>query len=358
MGRGYCYTAPARLILFKHTKLLAVITKDLYLFEPCNKKGKVMMEKRSKDPTPLKRILLITAKVLLLLLIILSIIPYLLPLRELKGSATELTYDNSSFATVNKLVFHYRYWPGSDDFRGNVLLVHGFGASTFSWRYTAPFLAARGYNVYALDLPGFGLSGRQSGINHSSLARAENSWILLEELAPNSRWHLVGHSMGGATAAEMALLQPDQTESLTLAAGAVLDRPVTRSSYIFKYPPVKRWVRFLSTRFFLTENRVEQLLYSAYGRQPSAEEREGYYRPLTISGTDLVLAEVLQRGITTPGRRLSGLDLPVLCIWGEEDVWVPLEQGREAARIISGAELEIIPGEGHCRCRKHLKYYE
>lgn len=306
------------------------------------------MEKQIKAPTRLKRTLLVTVKVLLLLFIILSIIPYFLPLRELESSATELAYDNSSFVTINELVFHYRYWPGGDDSNSNVLLVHGFGASTFSWRYTAPFLAARGYNVYALDLPGFGLSGRQQGIDHSSSARAENSWALLEELAPNSRWHLVGHSMGGATAAEMALLKPDQVESLTLAAGAVLDRPVTYSYYIFKYPPVKRWARFFATHFFLTENRIEQLLLSAYGRQPTVEEREGYYRPLTISGTDLVLTEVLQTGITTPGKRLTGLDLPVLCIWGEEDLWVPLEQGREAARIISGAELEIIPGEGHC----------
>ncbi|MDW7728636.1 MAG: alpha/beta hydrolase [Bacillota bacterium] len=306
------------------------------------------MEKQIKAPARLKRVLLMTAKALLLLFIIFSIIPYLLPLRELESSATELVYDNSSFATANELIFHYRYWPGGDDSICNVLLVHGFGASTFSWRYTAPFLADRGYNVYALDLPGFGLSDRQSGIDHSSSARAANSWAILEELAPNSRWHLVGHSMGGATAAEMALLKPDQVESLTLAAGAVLDRPVTRSNYIFKYPPVKRWARFFAIHFFLTENRVEQLLLSAYGRQPSAEEREGYYRPLTISGTDLVLTEVLQTGITTPGKRLSGFDLPVLCIWGEDDHWVPLEQGREAARIISGAELEIIPGEGHC----------
>ena len=128
-------------------------------------------------------------------------------------------------------------------------------------------------------------------------------WALLDELAPAQNWHLVGHSMGGATAAEMALQRPAQTDSLTLAAGAVIDTGVTRPSLLLRYPPAARWVRVLSANYFLTESRVAQLLVSAYGRTPSSEEVSGYYLPLTVQGTDRVLIDLLQTGITNQGQK-------------------------------------------------------
>jgi pimeloyl-ACP methyl ester carboxylesterase len=226
--------------------------------------------------------------------------------------------------------------------------VHGFGGSTFSWRYTATYLVDKGFYVVAADLPGFGLSERVPGYNHTAENRAGYMWALLDELAPGQNWHLVGHSMGGATAAEMALQRPKQTESLTLAAGAVIDSGVTRPGLFLRYPPAARWVRVLSANYFLNESRVEQLLLSAYGRNPSSEEVSGYYLPLTLKNTDRVLVDLLQTGITNPGQRLAELSVPVLCLWGEADAWVPLEQGETAASIIPGAELAVIPGEGHC----------
>lgn len=286
--------------------------------------------------------------VVFVIFLLISIVPYLIPLKASNTDISDLAYENSSFSEIGQAELHYRSWMPGDASKGNVLLVHGFGASTFSWRYTAPYLAEKGYYVVAADLPGFGLSERVPGYNHTAENRAEYMWKLLDELAMGQSWHLVGHSMGGATVAEMALQRPAQTDSLTLAAGAVIDMGVTRPNFLLRYPPAARWVRVLSSNYFLTESRVAQLLVSAYGRTPSSEEVRGYYLPLTVEGTDRVLIDLLQTGITTPGQKLAELAMPVLCLWGEADAWVPLEQGETAAAIIPGAELVVIPGEGHC----------
>ncbi len=132
--------------------------------------------------------------VIFAILIILSIIPYFLPLKELPGRPFEPFYDNSRIMTIEGTDLHYRQW-GVESAEG-VLLVHGFSGSTFSWRYTAPALAADGCRIIAVDLPGFGLSERDLSFTPTAVNRADLLWGLLESLEPGSNWHLVGHSMG------------------------------------------------------------------------------------------------------------------------------------------------------------------
>lgn len=302
----------------------------------------------SSEPGKSKRLLKNILSVVLVIFLLISIIPYLIPLKSSNTDSYDLAFDNSIFSEISEAKLHYRSWMPEDTIKGNILMVHGFGGSTFSWRFTAPYLAEKGFYVVATDLPGFGLSERVPDYNHTAANRATHMWALIDELAPGQNWHLVGHSMGGATAAEMALQRPAQTESLILAAGAVIDTGVTRPSFFLRYPPAARWARVLSTNYFINESRVTQLLESAYGRTPSSEEVSGYYLPLTLQGTDRVLVDLLQTGITNPGQKLAELTVPVLCLWGEADAWVPLEQGKTAAATIPGAELVVIPGEGHC----------
>ncbi len=294
-----------------------------------------------------KRLLKWTSLFLVALFVLLSLIPYLIPLQRLRGNRQEQAYSKSYFVGADGIELHYREWNGSTAEARNILLVHGLGGSTFSWRYTAPALQEKGFRVIAVDLPGFGLSERKAGLDHSAEARAKLLWSFLETLDPGTQWNLVGHSMGGATVAAMALQQPERVNSLTLAAGALTHFEPSISTSLLKFPPLSRWFRVLA-RLLLTENRVEQLLSSAYGRQPIAEEIHGYYLPLTIENTDAVLMDLINTAPMPLLDRVGALTIPVLCIWGEDDTWVPLTQGRELARLITGAELIVLPNEGHC----------
>jgi pimeloyl-ACP methyl ester carboxylesterase len=281
------------------------------------------------------------------LFLLLSITPYLVPLRPLPGDRHEMAFANSMYYEADGVELHYRSW-GSDSAGEKVLLVHGLGGSTFSWRYTAPALSENGYKTIAVDLPGFGLSERAVGFDHTAERRAELLWSFLDHLYPGERWHLVGHSMGGATVTAMALQNREQVQSVTLAAGALAAFEPSIRDLLLRYPPFSRWLAVLSPRFILSESRVEQFLASAYGRQPSPEEVEGYYLPLTIKDTDAVLADLLRSRRVPLLERVGDLDIPVLCLWGENDTWVPLEQGEDLSRLIPGAELIVLPGEGHC----------
>ena len=289
-----------------------------------------------------------TALVFLAIFIVLSLLPYLLPQVELGGDRYDLVYSNSNFSQVRNIDLHYRIWESGGADKGNILLVHGFGASTFSWRYTAPYLQERGYRVLAVDLPGFGLSERVIGFDHSADNRADLLWVLLDQLYPGEKWHLVGHSMGGATVSSMALMETERCISLTLAAGALAQFEPSLFSYFLKYPPASRWIRVIAGRQMLNEERVEMLLISAYGREPEPAEIEGYYLPLTVENSDAVLADLIKSAPTPLLNRVSEIRAPVLLIWGENDTWVPLNQGIDLEKLIPGATLVVLESEGHC----------
>ncbi len=280
--------------------------------------------------------------------VLFSLLPYFIPLQQMMGARYELAYENSEFNEVEGVEIHFRQWKESEQDRVNILLVHGLGGSTFSWRHTFPALSTEGYRVIAVDLPGFGLSERREGLEHSAAARAGQLLFLLEELYPGEKWHLVGHSMGGAVVTAMAIQEPHIFKSITLVAGALSGSEPSPFNFLLQYPPASRWIRVLGPRLLFNETRFEQILASAYGREPSAEETEGYYLPLTIENTDIVLVDLIKRVPESLLSRLDALVLPVILIWGENDAWVPLEQGKILAELIPGSELVIIEGEGHC----------
>ena len=267
-------------------------------------------------------------------------------MRSLPGAPFEPLYENSELTTAENIKLHYRQWGAGNSER--VLLIHGFAGSTFSWRYTAPALAAEGYRVVAVDLPGFGLSERSLNFTPGADKRAELLWDLLESLEPASDWHLVGHSMGGGVVTAMALQKPEQIKSISMAAGAVPGSDRGRSSWVFHYPPLQRTVRHLATRVFLTEENVQNTLASAYGRIPEESEFEGYYRPLLIEDTDAALVEMLKTNEKNLLNEIGSLGVPVLLIWGEKDAWVQLEEGYKLDSLFFDSELVIMPDEGHC----------
>src|SRR5439155_19152091 len=117
-----------------------------------------------------------------------------------------------------------------------VLLVHGFGADLNTWMFTQPALA-EGQRVIAIDLPGHGGSAKEVGGGDSeTLVDAVEGTLAALGI---SRAHLVGHSMGGAVAAVLALRRPDLVASLTLFAPAGLG-PEINGSFIDGFVRVAR----------------------------------------------------------------------------------------------------------------------
>ncbi|HHX87872.1 MAG TPA: alpha/beta hydrolase [Firmicutes bacterium] len=302
---------------------------------------------KSKQDMPLKDRVINTTITVLLLFGIFSLLPYYIPAASLKQEPRDLVFEESDFRVVSGVNLHYRVWESKGSSLGNIVLVHGYGGSTFSWRHTAPALSEARYRVVAVDLPGFGLSERRHGLDHSQAGRANLLWTLLNRIAPDESWHLVGHSIGGGTVAEMALQQPGRVDTVTFVSADIYKSPSRVGKLFSSYRPIRQWVKILGPRIFFSGERLKSIISSAYGREPDEGEFQGYRLPLNIAGSDAVLADLTGQGSGTVGP-VSSLSVPALCIWGEKDSWAPLARGEELSKQLTQGELVIIKDEGHC----------
>ncbi len=130
-------------------------------------------------------------------------------------------WPDSAFLEIEGYRLHYRILPASTSpagetglsaapVKGKVLLVHGFGASVFTWRYLGPAIQAEGYQVVEVDYPPFGWStgtellssGLKGDSSGSPAARADLLWAFLDAIPAvkaEGGWIIVGHSLGGAS---------------------------------------------------------------------------------------------------------------------------------------------------------------
>ena len=297
--------------------------------------------------------------VLLSVLILVSVTPYLVPVTSAK-SIGGTPFENSSYFETQGVSIHYRIWqPTQRAYRGKVLLIHGLGGSTFSWRGNTQALVEAGYLVLAVDLPGFGYSDRSRGMDHSQENRSLLLWRLLDRLdetmqaaRKNDRWNLVGHSMGAGTATQMALTKPERAASVALVDGAVLTGG--RSLGVLgEYPPLQRWIEVLGRRVFFTREQFSKFLSSAYGSSPSEADIDGYLDPLLLDGTEGTLVDLIRTATVMEEAQLNELSVPVYAIWGEEDTWVPLEEAYRLQTILPSMQIMVIPGAGHCPMETH-----
>ncbi len=223
-----------------------------------------------------------------------------------------------------------------------VLLVHGLGASSHIWER----LELPGYRLVAVDMPGCGWSETRAG----PLAPRDVALVLdalMEQLAPDRRFAVVGHSFGGLTAIEMAHLKPERVAALALVdvplqlpAMARLTAAPVLGEAVFRVPtyaPASRTaVRLYLTWLFGDHRKLDPETVDAYS---NASSRPNYWETM-LSGV---------RGIARwDGHgRLGELKPPALVVWGERDPMFPVALGRKLARAIPGADLVVLPGCGH-----------
>lgn len=236
----------------------------------------------------------------------------------------------------------------------------GDGGSTFSWRENMTFFQNQGYLVLAVDVPGFGYSSKISGVNHSQENRSELLWALLDEMdksldeaSANINWSLVGHSMGGGTVAAMTMARPSDTENLIPFDGAVFENQPSFVSSFLSYLPLARGVKVVFNRILLSQTRIDDFLTSAYGRQATPEEIQGYLDPLKIPGTPNVAVDLVKTAKNTPVEGLQNNEVLILALWGQEDTWVPLSEAEKIQELLPRTEIISISGAYHCPMETH-----
>lgn len=304
----------------------------------------------------LTKVFKITGIILLSFLVFISVIPYLIPLPQTKPSKSiaELMSESGQFIEIEGKMIYYEDY-GHQDAKEAIILVHGFGGSTYSWRHNVKYLSDPGMRVIAVDLLGYGLSDKDYQSDYSHPAHARRLKKLLDAMGIEKA-HLAGHSMGGSIVLHFARLYPDYAQSLILAAPAVdtknfepnLDSARLISPLLY-YPPFKRTGRLLLRGYFIAGN-IEMILKSAYHNQ-NLITKDIYqdYQDRVITGDwDLsLLAATRDYQNNVLNFPLSDINLKVLIITGAHDSWVPSGQVKELKDQLPKADLKVISDAGH-----------
>jgi len=228
-----------------------------------------------------------------------------------------------------------------------VLLVHGFGASAYQWRQMLPALARAGFHVFAPDLPGHGFSQLAlADGEYTRAAYARRMWLLLDAVGVG-RAPVIGHSMGGAIAAEMAWQQPGRVDGLALLSPAGFGLVPRRARLLWRVPDMLAPL----ARVFASRAAARLVLGDVYGpggRWSPRDEEEllapyaqpAIYRALlrTIKEFDFRLHSDTLLGQLPPG---------TLVLFGTHDRVVRPVNLEARMRAMRDGRLVQLPRVGH-----------
>jgi pimeloyl-ACP methyl ester carboxylesterase len=224
-----------------------------------------------------------------------------------------------------------------------IVLLHGWNGSTFDMRYAIPELAQQ-HRVIALDLLGYGYSARPADGDYSIGGQVEFVRGVMDGLGI-ARATVLGHSMGGAIATQLALRYPDRVERLVLVSSATV-REMQRGRLVGLL--LRPFVPLL-TLIFARRSAVRRALRGVV-HDPALvtpEVIEGHYRPLRMKGHMEASSKQLSDRRHDAPFDARQIRKQTLILWGEHDRVVPLSTGRELAQLIPNAELAIARGAGH-----------
>lgn len=231
------------------------------------------------------------------------------------------------YATVNEEKIFYAYHASPNFGAPHLILVHGAGGNHQLWGHAIRNLGAA--NTYALDLPGHGRSG---GTGRWAIPDYAAFIVAFMEALGLDQAVIAGHSMGGATAMEMALRYPQRVSGLILVATGARLRVL---------PAI---LNGTLANFEDTIKLVCEYAYSSHA--PPQLVRQGRRQMLNVP-PQTVHDDFAACDAFDVMERLGEIRCPTLVICGTEDALTPPKYATFLAEKIAGAELKLIEGAGH-----------
>jgi pimeloyl-ACP methyl ester carboxylesterase len=226
-----------------------------------------------------------------------------------------------------------------------VLLVHGWGASVYSWAETIPALAAAGFHVIALDLPGHGLSDKPTTDEHYTTSALTRAVLCVADAYGLVRFSFVGHSLGGSLGLDLAVRGDRHLDRLALiSAVGLASSPFIPPLRLFSPRIVNRITPLLLTRSVLTV-----VLHSAFATsgRPNRRDIDEYWAPSQFPEYAWACRACVHKATWSaqPTERLRSLQLPVLVLAGRHD---RLVRGTvERGRVIPNVRVLSVRDAGH-----------
>ena len=281
-----------------------------------------------------------------LLLVVFAIVSFLvyhyhsdLPISVLKEK-----YANpySKFVEVNGMDVHYQRKGKGHPF----VLIHGFSGHVHNWREWMEHLA-NDFDLIAMDLPGFGLTGPHIDRDYSMKSNIAFLDQFLSKIGVDT-FYLAGNSMGGGIAWSYALARPDKVKKLVLVDASGYPRKSSKSIAGFELLEY-RFLHPLITKI-TPEFIIKQSLEGTYVNQNYASDKEVelYMDMLRRKGNRQVLIDKMTQGVRKDrSAEIKQIKTPTLIIWGDKDNLISVENAYKFEQDIPSSSLIVYPDIGH-----------
>ena len=253
----------------------------------------------------------------------------------------------SRFVSVGKLRWHVQTMGPAD--APVLLLLHGTGAATHSWRDLAPLLAAQ-FRVIAPDLPGHAFTkGRpHGGLSMTAMARAVSDLVKALECRPDL---IVGHSAGAAVAVRMAIDGIGDPRGIVGIGAALLPIPglagvlfPSLARMLFVNPLAPHLFAQMARRSGETSRFLARSTGSTIDAQGIACYESLFATPGHCAGAITMMADW---NLPSLRRDLARLNTPLLLIHGAGDAAIAAADAQNAATLVKTGRLVLMPNLGH-----------
>lgn len=254
------------------------------------------------------------------------------------------------FLQVGGLDLHYERYGRPSRTKASVLMVHGLGDSTRTWRASARSLARLGFDVVAVDLRGSGYSERVPGMDCCTTTLVEELADFIDLLGLD-RPAVCGVSYGGLLALLLAVRHPGRVGALVVCNALAYPEPINLplDLKLARHPllnPIGHWM--MSRRALENTFRVWNFSDGWKGLRARVDE---HWEQLNLpGGRKAFLATVKgveSAAVERASRLYPAIKARTLLLWGEREKWFPRQQGEKLAEAIEGAQLKIVKGGMH-----------
>jgi len=254
--------------------------------------------------------------------------------------------EHSWFTRIGGVRIHYQ--DAGDENAPALILIHGFISSTLIWSEVFLPLAAAGFRVIAIDLPGYGYSDKPANARYTIDAQAYAVVSLMNRLEIDEAT-IVGASYGGAVAATIALDYPERVSRVVLIGPVNNDEPMKKLlPRVGRLPLIGDIVTplFLGSRWVLRKRMRN--MYRRSGKNLDEYRFAARHHLLATAATHRAMLRTMRRwNANRIANEAHLIRRPTLLLWGEVDEYIPLTDGVRLREAIPGARLIVFRNCGH-----------
>jgi pimeloyl-ACP methyl ester carboxylesterase len=202
----------------------------------------------------------------------------------------------------------------------------------------------KNYRVIRLDLPGFGLSGANPNNAYSDSDDVQFIENFVNAISI-AEFSLIGHSMGGKIAWNVAATYPSKVKHLILMAPDGYAQPEDIGAKPYEIPTFMHVMKYCLPKFIVRKS-LEPAFYD--GQTLTEDLLTRYHDFLRAPGVRQAIIERANQTINTdPVARLKKITAPTLLLWGESDQLIPRDNAAQYAQVLATSTTVVLPKQGH-----------